>query len=79
MGCKMIENNRYYAEFDPLQEISAAIDLLCGCNKSCTPTDVLRLLGYTECNELRTLIVVVAESRGYVVKKSGRGMKILDW
>lgn len=68
----------YYSK-NVLVEFGAAIDILCEAFGRCTPTDVLRLVGVEEVNVTRRIVIDIAESRGYVVKSSGRGYVILDW
>ena len=75
---KLLSSAKYYSDFDPISEIAAATDLLGESRGKFTPTDVLRMLGYTECKEMRSLVVIVAEMNGYRVGKSGKGFAIFD-
>lgn len=68
-----------YCERDIISEIEAAVNLLCESRGFCTPTDVLRLIGLPETNELRTVVLNVATRNEFPVKSSGRGYRILDW
>lgn len=72
----VIKNKKSYCEFDPVGEIKACIQLLGEIEERFTPTDVLRVLGYTECNELRTLVVCIAKKEGFVCKNAGKGIAI---
>jgi hypothetical protein len=71
-----LSNKQSYEDFDPLGEIEAALDLLTGESSKITPTDVLRFLKYTECKELRTLVLVVAAKKGMVIAHRGKGCAI---
>ena len=67
-----------YENKSVLGEIDSCIELLCMEQGRCTPTDVLRFLGYTECKELRKLVLDRAIWLEFDVKSSGRGYAILD-
>lgn len=71
-------NKQSYESKSVLDEVDAAIELLCMEHGRCTPTDVLRLLKFTECSEMRRLIIDRSISMEYVVKSSGRGYVIFD-
>lgn len=71
-----LKNKKSYSNFDPVSEIGACIDLFVCEHPRFTPTDVLRFLKYTECNEMRTLVVVIAEKKGFVCKDAGKGVTI---
>jgi len=68
-----------YLEHNVINEIESAICLLCEENGSCTPTDVLRILGFEESCLTRTLVCNIALVLEFTVVSSGRGYKISDW
>lgn len=75
---KFRSNKCAYYGRNIVDEIEAGIHLLCDCNGRCTPTDVLRVVELPETNELRTLVINLAERLEYTIKSSGRGYVILD-
>lgn len=74
----ILKNKCSYEEFDPVGEIRACVRLLGEIEVKFTPTDVLRVLGYTECNELRSLVVYISKKEGFVCKSSGKGIVIFN-
>lgn len=72
-------NKKAYLNVRVLDEIAAAVDLLCEKHKECSPTEVLNLCKFNHSKEMRTVVVEVASQHGYRVEGSGRGFKIFDW
>lgn len=72
----VLKNIKSYNNFDPRSEIRACLNLLSEIEDQFTPTDILRILGYTECNEMRSLVVFIAEENGFICKSRGRGITI---
>lgn len=75
----MKSTKRAYSKHGVLDEISAAIELLCHEHGQCTPTDVLRLAKCDESNCMRSIVLEIAEQSDYRIVSSGTGYKILDW
>lgn len=68
-----------YMNHNVIGEIEAAINILCEEHRYCTPTDVLRMLGYEETCLTRSLVCNIALMLEYRVISSGRGFRITDW
>lgn len=74
-----MSNKKAYMNVRVIDELESAIDLLCEEYQCCTPTEVLRICKFCESREMRTVVLEIAESRGYRISSSGRGFKIFDW
>lgn len=72
-----MSNKAYYTE-NIVLEVESAIKLLIECNGHCSPTEVLRLLGYDETNETRTFVRDIAVLCGFVWSPSGKGIQIRE-
>lgn len=60
-------------------EIGACVDMLNEQYGSCTISDVLQFLRYESTPEMLAIVVEIAVSRGYRIKKVSEGYRIHDW